>query len=160
MTTLTLQNTAQKQALVYAIDCHHERVLEDIASEVDELTEASDENFDSALSAINASRKTIAFLEAFQKGLSDVPVGISVYLESFETDVVREALESVADIEDGDERSVEDVFSVNNIKQAVLASQTAWGSLDVEALSRTLSEQAGESVDGNSATQDLLDALN
>lgn len=162
MNTLTLSTAAHKAALISAIEHQLEVTEDNIGSDASELQYAEDVEFDIVLTSINASRKQVAFMEAFLKGLTDVPVGISVFLEELEVAVVKEALASLVDVESDDESplSLDEVFSVYNIKQSILKTNTSWGSLDVDALSRDLSNQARQTVDENSPAQDLLNSLN
>ena len=159
MSTLHLSTAAHKAALVDAIAFMNEVNSDMLLDECSGLAALEGQEFDSSLEQIQNLRKREAFINSFTTALASVPVGMSVFLEGVEVEVVRDGLQSLIDNQEeyADEKSP---FSVENIKQLVLASQTSWGSLDVEALSQKLSDQASETVDGNSAAQDLLDALN
>ncbi len=162
MSTLTLRNAEQKDALVQAVAYMNDYMSDLIGDRSRELEYVTESDFDTAMNEIVDLRRRQKFAQAFSVAVKDVPVGISVFLEPLETEVIREGLQSVVDnniMELEDPLSLDEVFSVHNIKQAVLASQTSWGALDVDFLSNKLSEQARQTVDSNSAAQDLLDAL-
>src|SRR5271165_7129787 len=77
MTTLTLKNAEQKDALVQAVAYMNDYINDTIGDRCRELEYVSDTGFGEALKELDGLRKRLAFTAAFSKALNDVPVGIS-----------------------------------------------------------------------------------
>jgi hypothetical protein len=162
MSVLTLSTQAQRNALVKAIE-FMEDILEDRLSEAQsDLASALGASYDlweKLSKKVDDNYKRVLFARAFNEALGSQPVGASVYLEGLETEVVREALESLSDVSDGGDATLCDVLSVANVQRVIVSTQTAWGATDTEALASELLRQAREALDGDTAAADLLAQL-
>lgn len=161
MKELYIRTSAQKAALVEAIEHHLEVLGDEIAAECSGLVDREGLSFDISISQINAQKKEVAFLNSFLPALEAHPAGAGgVFLEAFEVGVLKAALASLVDVQDEDsDEAIYIVISSENIKNTIRSTAREWGAIDPERLAIELSRQAREALEGNSAAKDLLEQL-
>lgn len=167
MSTLTVATSAQKQALILAIEQFRDQLNDKLGDSCRELEFADDYFFDSKVTDLTTLRQRYTFAKAFATSFRTFPVGPTSYVylldDGIETNVVREALESLIDVEgDVEAPSLEEVFSVSNIKHIILTKATSPCvdvDIDVDALAKELNRQVAQTLEFTSPAKDLLASL-